>query len=100
MSDIQYSVEFHAVKFTKYKSGAPKDLLEKGGRWQKAGIYGGFDNIDYEPCILTNNKAMYEAAPDMYELIIEFKSFAERQGWDHVLINDAEKLLAKARGEK
>ena len=39
------------------------------------------------------------AAPDMYKLLEEFKLFAVRQGWDHVLINDAEKLLAKARGE-
>ena len=36
---------------------------------------------------------------DMYKLLTEFKEFAERQGWDHVLINDAEKLLSKVRGE-
>ena len=51
--DIQYSVEFHAVKYKKYKQGAPKHLIDKGGRWQKAGEYGGFDNIDYVPEILT-----------------------------------------------
>jgi len=39
------------------------------------------------------------AAPDMYALLLEFKEFAERQGWEHTLINDAEKLLSKARGE-
>ena len=47
----------------------------------------------------TSNANLIAAAPDMYELLVEFKSFAERQGWDHVLINDAEKLLTKARGE-
>lgn len=81
MKDIQYSVEFHAVKFTKYKDGAPKHLLEKGGRWQKAGMYGGFDNIDYVPNILTDNKAMYETAPDMY---IEMSNFVENAGEDDI----------------
>jgi hypothetical protein len=46
------------------------------------------------------NAHLISSAPDMYKLLIEFKSFAERQGWDHVLINDAENLLAKARGEQ
>ena len=45
------------------------------------------------------NAHLIAAAPDMYSLLEEFKLFAVRQGWDHVLINDAEKLLAKARGE-
>lgn len=45
------------------------------------------------------NAYLIAAAPDMYKLLEEFKLFAVRQGWDHVLINDAEKLLAKARGE-
>lgn len=96
---LQYSVEFNVVRYNKYRSGAPKHLLKLGGRWQRAGLYGGFDNIDYVPSILTDNKAMYETAPAMYKMLLEFKSFAERQGWDHVLINDAEKLLSKARGE-
>ncbi len=45
------------------------------------------------------NAYLIAAAPDMYALLLEFKEFAERQGWEHTLINDAEKLLSKARGE-
>ena len=38
-------------------------------------------------------------APELYKMLSDFKDFAVRQGWHHVLINDAEKLLAKIRGE-
>jgi len=48
---------------------------------------------------LKANAHLIASAPAMYEMLLEFKSFAERQGWDHVLINDAEKLLSTARGE-
>ena len=54
-------------------------------------------NNNYE--VRRANAHLIAAAPDMYSLLEEFKLFAVRQGWDHVLINDAEKLLAKARGE-
>jgi hypothetical protein len=47
----------------------------------------------------TSNAELIAAAPEMYKMLSDFKDFAVRQGWYHVLINDAEKLLAKARGE-
>lgn len=58
---------------------------------------GGFDISGAPDC--EANAHLIAAAPDMYKLLEDFKSFAVRQGWDHVLINDAEKLLKKARGE-
>jgi hypothetical protein len=45
------------------------------------------------------NALLIAAAPEMYKMLSDFKDFAVRQGWDHVLINDAKLLLAKARGE-
>jgi hypothetical protein len=45
------------------------------------------------------NRYLIAAAPEMYALLEKFKDFAVRQGWQHVLINEAETLLAKARGE-
>ena len=62
MSDIKYSVEFHPVIYKKYKQGAPKHLLKKVGRWQKHNGYG-FENIDYTPNVITDNKLTYENAP-------------------------------------
>lgn len=45
------------------------------------------------------NASIIACAPEMCEMLEQFKDFAVRQGWQHVLINEAEKLLAKARGE-
>lgn len=46
------------------------------------------------------NAHLIAAAPEMYEMLEEFRDFAVRQGWQHVLIDGANKLLAKARGEQ
>tara|TARA_R110000851_G_scaffold88121_1_gene192549 strand:- start:893 stop:1192 length:300 start_codon:yes stop_codon:yes gene_type:complete len=45
------------------------------------------------------NAQLIAEAPELYRMLSDFKDFAVRQGWNHVLINDAEKLLAKVRGE-
>ena len=45
------------------------------------------------------NSALIAEAPELYRMLSDFKDFAVRQGWHHVLINDAEKLLSKIRGE-
>ena len=45
------------------------------------------------------NAQLIAEAPELYKMLSDFKDFAVRQGWQHVLINDAEKLLAKIRGE-
>jgi hypothetical protein len=96
---IKYSVEFNVVKFTKYKQGAPKHLLEKVGRWQKAGEFGGFENISYVPQILTENKSMYEVAPEMYEILEQCKNDALL--YDRpIAAEKIDKLLVKARGGK
>tara|TARA_R110001606_G_scaffold385158_1_gene548554 strand:- start:41658 stop:41975 length:318 start_codon:yes stop_codon:yes gene_type:complete len=104
--EIQYSVEFNAVKFTNYKQGAPKELLKKVGRWQKAGAYGGWDNIDYVPQIITTNKPMYECAPDMYHKLKEMSELLTMlDPLTHANIEldcqvyEIEQLLTKARGE-
>ncbi|MGB0942971.1 MAG: hypothetical protein ACPGUE_11240 [Marinomonas sp.] len=47
----------------------------------------------------TANAYLISTAPEMYELLGKFKDFAIREGWEHVLINEAVELLAKARGE-
>lgn len=104
MTEIKYSVEFHAVKYKKYKPGAPKHLLKQGGRWQKAGEYGGFDNIDNVPSILTDNKSMYKAAPAMYDMLNEVSKLRDSNMEDAtqwILDNtdDLIYLLAKARGQ-
>lgn len=88
---MEYSVEFHAVKFTKYKQGAPKKLLDKIGRWQRAGEYGGWDNIDYTPQILTENKRIYEAAPQMHELLKRISDGVEV--WSMEELNELLKAL-------
>jgi len=94
---LQYSVEFNVVRYNKYRSGAPKHLLKLGGRWQRAGLYGGFDNIDYVPSILTDNKAMYEAAPAMYKALeVLSKSAVFRDNHNAMHIDE---LLKTARGE-
>ena len=46
-----------------------------------------------------DNAQLIAEAPELYRMLSDFKDFAVRQGWNHVLINDAEKLLAKVRGE-
>tara|TARA_R110002126_G_scaffold222978_1_gene368051 strand:+ start:164 stop:364 length:201 start_codon:yes stop_codon:yes gene_type:complete len=42
------------VKWTAYKPGSTKSLLKKGGRWQQANEYGGWDNCDFDPEALTS----------------------------------------------
>ena len=107
MNDVQYSVEFHAVKYKKYKPGSPKHLLKKGGRWQRASKYGGFDNIGYMPNILTDNKAMYELAPNMYlklkemsELLTMLDPHTHANIELDCAVYDIEDLLSKVRGDK
>ncbi len=103
MQDTQYSVEFIPVKYTKYKQGAPKNLLAIGGRWQSSGEYGGWNNINYTPQILTTNKAMYETAPDMYKMLDEILAFINEDGLTvtdlPAKIREIKPLLSKARGE-
>ena len=63
------------------------------------GNKGGFQfHIDMEN--QQENAHLIAAAPEMYDLLKEFRDFAERQGWKHALIIKADELLAKARGEK
>lgn len=93
---VQYSVEFNPVKFTKYKAGAPKHLLEKGGRWQESSPYGGWNNIDYVPDILTDNKSVYECAPEMLamlEMLLSGDSIS-----DTSIDNEVAELIKKAKG--
>lgn len=45
------------------------------------------------------NAHLIAAAPEMYEMIEDFKDFAISQGWKRSIVTAAEELLAKARGE-
>jgi hypothetical protein len=92
------------TKFTK----GPWKVFTKNDSFMCAGKIGVIEEGD---CIVVadcndwlatekrHNAALIACAPEMYELLEQFKDFAVRQGWQHVLINEAEKLLAKARGE-
>jgi hypothetical protein len=65
------------------------------------GLIADLEMTDIEcPDELYANVSLISAAPELYNMLSDFKDFAVRQGWHHVLINDAEKLLAKARGEQ
>ena len=65
-----------------------------------------YDNTDMINTVCTTcrddgaDAHLIAAAPEMYELLGQFRDFAVRQGWQHVLINQADELLARARGEQ
>lgn len=66
---IQYTVNIKAVTYKKYKKGAPKHLLEKVGRWQQAGEFGGFENMSFEPTVLADNHEVFTCAPALLEML-------------------------------
>lgn len=45
------------------------------------------------------NAYLIAAAPEMYEMLEDFKDFAISQGWKRSIVTAAEEILAKARGE-
>lgn len=66
---IQYTVDIKAVTYKEYKKGAPTHLLEKGGRWQQAGEYGGFENMSFEPTVLADNHEVFACAPELLAML-------------------------------
>ena len=66
---IQYTVDVKAVMYKKYKQGAPAHLLAKGGRWQQAKEYGGFENMSFEPTVLASNHEVFTCAPELLAML-------------------------------
>ena len=104
---IQYTVDVKAVIYKKYKKGAPVHLLEKGGRWQQAGEYGGFENMSFEPTVFADNHEVFTCAPELLAMLeSKLRLIYEGIYYNHhgkpeenKLYTEVLELINKAKGE-